>query len=460
MSNSSSSSSSTSKFWSELLPFLISPVDGGELEWNGEGFQSSSRSSTGKHVFPLIDGLPWLFPNLGNYESYWRQKFRDLIEFHRMKKESLKLQLSEGKLAPSTQKRLQNLIQAHRHNLEMLLKWLPELNQSGGMREFVIPSHQSLTLYHKNIFRDWAWQTQENEISLSLVSEILKGVSEIKKVAVLGSGAGRLATDLHHQQKWDKTLAIDFNPLLTKIAHRVQKQENVSLYDFAVAPLTLEQAAIKYQLKSPHPASEGLVFLLADAAYLPLRAGCMDMVLTPWVIDILPMNVRQLSTRINKILKLGGQWINFGPLGYASSNESLMYTEEELKENASAWGFQVEVSEVKKMVYLSHPNEVQSRNESVLLFRWTKVRDVEVEKINTYPEWLKDKKMAIPLDPQLLQQQALTRFQGDLFNSLDGRVSVEKLIELFVSHYQLEPQFAEDMIVTTLGSYYEKTQKK
>src|SRR5690606_32530422 len=76
-----------------------------------------------------------------------------------------------------------------------------------------LPPDQGLLTYYPIVHRDWAWDGDENAVSLDLVRDALDGRAP-GRTLVLGAGAGRLAYDVHRHLAPAATIALDFNPLL------------------------------------------------------------------------------------------------------------------------------------------------------------------------------------------------------------------------------------------------------
>jgi hypothetical protein len=116
---------------------------------------------------------------------------------------------------------------------------------------------------------------------------------------VLGAGAGRLAYDLHQQLPADNTVALDFNPLLALVAARAVSGEGVELWEFPVAPRSIGDHAVLRTLVAPEPVRDGFHLILGDVLRPPLVTGSIDVVVTPWVVDILPEDFRHFAARVN-----------------------------------------------------------------------------------------------------------------------------------------------------------------
>ena len=360
-----------------------------------------------------------------------------------------------------TSRRLQLLKVGHEWNYKELAELLKPLDSHEPMSlNVAAPSHQTLHLYRKNIFRDWGWETDENKISLELIKSILGTTWKPRRFCILGSGASRLGMDLHWEFKLSMTVAVDFNPFLLLVAQKMYQRKPISLYDFASAPLENDRVAECFELSSPLPRLSGFHFVFGDVAFLPFKAGQFESVLTPWLIDILPMSFKLLAQRVNQIVTVGGNWLNFGPLGFSHRQEASNLTCEEIVEQLEECGFEVEVQNKARIKYLSSKNEVNSRNESVFLFKAKKVRDVAVEPFELWPGWLRNMDLPIPATDDLLKHQQLVRFQADLFHSVNGQLSINQIAQLFADHYKISLDDALKMTSNVLRQFEESLKRK
>ena len=135
------------------------------------------------------------------------------------------------------------------------------------------------------------------------------------------------------------TVAVDLNPLLAYVGHRVSLGEVVELTEFPLAPLTPKQAAMQRTLRAPEPARPGLTFVLADAGRPPFQAGAFDLVITPWLLDVIDGPTDPMLARINHLLADGGTWINHGSVAFQSPQIRGQLTLEELEDWRRTWDF-------------------------------------------------------------------------------------------------------------------------
>ncbi len=432
---------------------LCCPRTQQDLQW-----KDNELSNQEGIIYPLLNSIPWLSPEPHISLAHWLEKRQDLNLYFTDRLQHITKSLNEDRLIAPTRERLQKTKKALEHNqkvLQHILSPLPALTSllASGDK---IPSHQSLTLYLKNIFRDWFWSTDENQKSLEVLKKILPEDWSPEKFVVLGSGASRFAVDLHHSNNLRHTLAVDFNPLLLLMAQQALEQADIKLYDLPTAPLEISQVATEYSLQNPYPESKSFHLLFADIQALPFKEKTLDSVLTPWVIDILPLRFETLARKINQILKPSGEWLNFGPLGFMSSQESQRLTFEEIQEILKTCGFKVEKHNFEEVPYLHSPGGNQKRYEKVLAFRAIKIEDAESEKFQYLPDWLTNHDLPIPFTEDIKTEQARAKINADIIFSLNGKSSINELIKLMSQQYQIPAEHARQLIINYLTRYHEK----
>ena len=111
------------------------------------------------------------------------------------------------------------------------------------------------------------------------------------------------------------------------------------MYEFPIAPRGIDDHAILRQLAAPAPVGADFHLVFADALRAPFAPGAFDTVLTPWFVDILPVDLAELAPRINRLLEPGGRWIHFGSLAFAHREAARNYSLEEALEVIAHSGF-------------------------------------------------------------------------------------------------------------------------
>ena len=294
-----------------------------------------------------------------------------------------------------------------------------------------LPVGQGLSTYYPNLHRDWCWGDAENQASLAAVLACLPEAAATQRILVLGAGAGRLTYDLHQALKPLLTVALDFNPLFLLAASRILNGQVLELYEFPIAPRTIADHAVLRQLAAPSPAAPGLQLVLADASAPPFLPGRFDLVLTPWLIDVVGEPLPRLLARINALLAPGGSWINHGSLAFAAAAPSDAVSLEELVESLPEGGFARPEPRESRQPYLSSPSSRHARLESVITFCARKVHDVPAPGTGReLPEWIHRTDRAVPLLPAFRAQALSTRVYAFLLAMIDGERTIRDMARL------------------------------
>ena len=326
--------------------------------------------------FPVLDGVPCLFPEPVATLAEWRQRLQFALEKLTHDAASLQQELQNARLRPLTRERLTLQSRAFSDQARRLANLLAPLglhNAQAGIATHLalqtrLPADQGLTTYYANVHRDWAWGSQENEQALDLVSSALGEAGAADNLVILGSGAGRLAYDLHQQLRPALTLALDFNPLLTLVASRATSGRGTELWEFPIAPRAIGDHAVLRTLVAPEPAREGFQLLLADALRPPLAAGSVDLLVTPWVVDILPEDFHHFAARVNGLLRPGGRWVSFGSLAFSQPEAAARYSLEEALAIVMDSGFAEPQVREDEIPYMCSPLSRHGRRELVVTF--------------------------------------------------------------------------------------------
>lgn len=413
--------------------------------------------------FPSLGGTPWLFAEPQSALAEWRGRLGFLLTALERERGRLAAAAEAKSLGEKTRRRLQMLAEAkerHRAELERLLAPLAlETSATGYVTHLALrtrlPLDQGLTTYYGNLHRDWAWGADENAASLEIVVDRL-GDHRPERVLVLGAGAGRLAYDLHESTSAEKTLALDFNPLLVWTAARIAAGETIELTEFPIAPIDAEHQAVQRQLAAPKPARDGLGFVVADAHRPPFAKDAFDVVLTPWLVDILPEPFDDLILRINALLADGGLWINFGSLSFHDANPALRYGPDECADIIAASGFDAPSMRDDTIPYMCSPASRHGRRERVLSWSARKIRAArKPPRHEALPDWLVRGRDPVPLTKSFETQAASTRIHAFLMSMIDGRRSLKDMAALCIEQKLMSPEEAEPALRSFLIRMYE-----
>lgn len=412
----------------------------------------------------LIDEIPWVFKDPESTKRTWTNRLsahmfqlsEKAIMAEREAQDRARMKLSR--------ERLQAMALSWRAQIDHLQSLLNPIGANAAAGAFpeqlvnsVLPEKQQAQTYQDNIFRDWAWESDENVAHKEFVAS-LHTPSGSDKVAVLGAGGSRLAYDLHKQWQPELMLAIEFNPLLLLAAKRIIRGDLVPLCEYPMSPRSKDCLAIEHTLQCKDPmASDSFQFLFADASAPPLKEKSFDVVITPWFLDILPQDAETVVQQINRILKPGGQWLYFGSYYFNSVNQALSYSKEELLHLGGRNGFQVGQQEEREVPYLQSPSSCQKRTEWVLGFAAEKVKDVKPQKDQVFrPDWIDDTSLPIPPRDQFTTLKLVNKLHFEVLSSVNGQISINDLSQLVSQKYKLPQGEALEAV----QSFFIKLQEK
>ncbi len=414
--------------------------------------------------FPKVGGLPWLFSEPDFALGEWRARANHAIQETAARAHSMELELDDDSLSKKTRERLVLLRDAYTDQsaqLQKILSPLLKLTSPAARETYLalrtrLPVDQGLNTYYPNIFRDWCWGDAENYAAAEIIGNKLP--ERCRRILVLGAGAGRLAYDLHQRRDSGETVALDFNPLLVLTAHAVTYGERIKLWEFPIAPRRLADSAIAREL-SAQPPRPGLSFLLADALRPPFLPASFDAVITPWLVDILPVDFARLASSINNLLKKNGRWINFGSLAFAHARAAQCYSLEETLDVVEANGFANPSYREDELPYMDSPASRHGRREQVVTFTANKSGNAPARKRHSaLPEWLVAGKEPVPALREFQQQAASTRIYAFVMGMIDGKRSIRDMAKLMEQQKLMSREEAEASIRSFLIRMFDDVQ--
>jgi SAM-dependent methyltransferase len=402
--------------------------------------------------FPVFDEVPWLVADPDSHRFEWRNRWQlalqQLERRGRNASDALKAAPGEATLA-----RLENLAAGYAAQHRALKALLAPLGlaKPADLETYLalktrLPSQMGLTSYTTNVFRDWCWGAVENEGSLLAVENGL-GDSECSSVLVLGAGAGRLAYDLHQTLSPALTVALELNPFLTTLMQRIVSGERLTLTEFPLAPSNGDCSAIERDLVGPAPAKEGFEVVLADAMRAPFESASFDLILTPWLMDVIDAPPGALLKQINLLLQPGGRWIYHGSLAFDRANVAENLNLEELKSLVGACGFTIASVEEQESVYMNCPDSRHGRLERIVTLSATKVAEVDADKRHqNLPDWIARGREPIPLLPGFQSQAMATRIHAFIMSLIDGKRTLKDMAQMMETQQLMPKDEAETAI--------------
>lgn len=412
--------------------------------------------------------IPWLFaqPNLNLLE--WKARLNGFLHLNQQAQLRLKTGQKDKRLSKTGQKRISKLLNAHQQQTIQVQNLLSPLNLNEQDEQALnnpinafqskIPKVQGLTSYYDNIFRDWAWDNGENEQMLAVIDGILPVHQHLGKLLTIGAGAGRLSYDIHQQYSPSYSILLDINPLLLFAACQAIQGNRFKLNEFPIAPLNKDSFVKEQICHAPNSIKENIFYLLADGMNLPFKANSFDTIVTPWLIDIIPQNLRDYIPRINSCLKTGGSWLNTGSLAFFHKNSSWCYSEEEVVELIEKNGFEIITSKRSSLQYLHSPLSAHGRVESVFSFHAKKIKDVVIpSKYEYLPDWVRNPDKSIPKQYEHEIDSSKHLLQAQVLGAIDGVRSIEQIGELVAKQYNLQTKEATHAVRRILLDHYEES---
>ncbi|MGE0174165.1 MAG: hypothetical protein AB7T49_15315 [Oligoflexales bacterium] len=446
--------------WSaELTSSLSTPCCKGHVKIAADAWECQTCHAN----FPIHDGIPWFYAKPAVTYSDWQNRFGYLLAVLNSEAESIKVELTQENLRKSTEKRLRQYLQSKVEQIKELQKILSPLQlKAPGPVDYHIalknklPENQTLMSYYPNVFRDWSWETDENKLCLEALATVITEPEKLGTMAVLGAGACRLPADVHIQFKPEATIAVDINPFLFYVAKRVLDGRNVTAYEFPIAPLDAASFSVKQKCQYDGPKLPNFFFLFADAMNPSFKDGSLDTILTPWLIDVVPQDFPSFARQVNRPLKTGGKWINFGSVSFNSSKQGQCYSRDEIAEIVAQSGFRVTTIKAVDIPYMQSPHSAQKRFENVFCFEAEKVSEVgTVADFNYLPDWLTDETKGVPKLEKFAQLISVNQTFNVVVGLIDGNRSVTQIAEQVHERFGLSLAQTKELVKRLLTNIFE-----
>ena len=422
--------------------------------------------------YPLVSTMPWLFAEPRSSLAEWRARAHFALKSLAHDSQKIETALNSDELSALTRARLYRQLAAlaeHRNQLRSVLEPLDVAAVEANYESHLalrtrLPPDQGIHTYFSNVHRDWSWGDEENRLSLSAIVDVADrgtGLPDAGNILVLGAGAGRLAFDIHHSQPRVRTVALDFNPLLFLIAERLLQGDSLDMYEFPLAPVSTEDYAIRRRLEMPHRCREGFHLVLGDALRAPFRAGVFDVVVTPWLVDVLPEDFPVFARRVNRLLSPSGQWISFGSLKFEHALPARQYSLEETLEFVSGAGFAAPTVEETTLPYMCSPSSRHGRSERVVTFLAQKLDEVEAPaRHKALPDWLVTGKQPVPALPSFRTQALTNQVYTFIMSLVDGKRTIADMAQILEKQQLMTASEAESSLRNFFTRMYDDSERQ
>ena len=394
--------------------------------------------------------LPLIFEDTDAVLYGWCARLNGFRENIDQEISSLASQLKNKRNSKLTCKRLKNHLSAKKQYRDQLSRLLASIDNHSSDNQLItnnsLAKNQGVDSYINNIFRDWCWENEENLELLNAVEQVMPENYSAGNTLTLGAGASRLSYDFHFAFNADHSILTDINPVLLGAAANIINEVPMELFEFPVAPTSIDSFAVKQQCQLPNNYKHDVgdfEFILADALNSPLKKSSIDTLLTPWFIDILPVNFVDFIPHVNRLLKVGGNWINTGSLAFFHNDPSWNYSQEEVIDLLKKYGFADINFSRTEISYLNSPYSSHGRSENIFSFSAIKKFDTKIpEKFNYIPGWMRDLDKEIPSRDEITAISSKYLLQAQVLSAVDGKRSIAQISEMVARQYGISEENA------------------
>jgi SAM-dependent methyltransferase/uncharacterized protein YbaR (Trm112 family) len=434
-----------------IARLLVCPRCGGLLAGGAAGLACGAC----RIAYPLVGDVPCLVPDPGLWRARWAQRADHYLTAAARRIADINVERSADGLLRSTRERLIAIMAALSADREVIARVLAPLQGAPGQPPAPSPiptasapsADYEVLKFSENLFRDWAWGGGESDAALDLVRRLLGSQSAGEPpgtVAVFGAGAGRLAVDVHRTLRPTAVVALDINPLPLLVAAELVAGGEVTLHEFPIGPHGTAGVALRRALRCPFPVDDTLAFVIADGLRPPLSPASIDVVVTPWFIDATDVDPRVTAAAINRVLRPGGRWLNFGPLRFTGA-ASRQYTIDEVREIVAGGGFALDAETRESVAYFASPDSGSHRTETIFGFAARKTAALPAVDLPAVdPKWITDPRAPIPRLPDWEALRRSAVFTNGVIAMIDGRRSIAEIAAGLGKSWGVDPATLED----------------
>lgn len=396
-------------------------------------------------------GLTFAFHELNDMRMSFAFEARKHLQLIEAEMQKIAAARKHPELLHSTKQRLDGLYTAHQSQLKSLRALLLPL----GYRELSLPAEESLAHLSQaksvlasnfeNLFRDWVWGDDEVSTTVREIEKALDNVKPNANVLFLGAGGCRIPYELHHKFTNCFTTVSDINPLLLSAAQKAIHGDGVQLIEFPSTPAINKPSFFERQLIAKKPIVENFDFLVSDARIPAFAEKTIDIIFTPWLLDVVHMDLADFLSVLNFQLPINGTWINTGPLQFEYRGVENMYSLAEIKEIVNMSGFCVEYEHVTRIPYMNSQDIGTARTEEVFTFRARKIKDVELVEFNplmNQPDWYLDHQLPIRFPGDSTKLANAYHTNAHILRLVDGERTLNSITQELMKQFK-NAQFSE-----------------
>lgn len=390
----------------------------------------------------VLEGIPWLFKNSRDAKIEWSIKIQ---QYENEEKSQIQFLQQEIKSANSllTKKRLSQICEAKKKNLKSITTTLGHFEKISSTQSLI--SNQQIHSYFQNIFRDWAWENnQECKIYYDFINSQLKNLTN-NTILVLGSGASRLSYDLAKTYKNYSIASFDHNPFLLLTAQKIFKGHEIKLHDYTYYPKSLKACSKSFKIKVDKLENENHQFILGAFPDLPIKMASLDTIIAPWFFDILDYDFKESILWALKFLKPSGQFLFFGPSNVHKKNIHDQLCSDEIHEFLDNL-FEQSEFKLTDINYLENPLTSQNRIEQIILFAGEK--PILPTNINR-PQ---DNTSTLNISSKFIQYKAFNQTYFHILKHIDKDMNFFELAKIL----ELEFGFNQEESLTYARSFIQK----
>lgn len=411
--------------------------------------------------------LPWLFPHPQQTRGAWRARIASFAQHQSHREQQIAQAIARVLEAGGDDQGVhRRLTRAHQGQVRLqatisaLLEplGLEESDNDIGALIDPLPTEQGLLSYFNNLHRDWSWENGETHAMLDGLNQVLKADprSTLGHLLTLGSGAARLSYDLHCRHRPASSTLLDLNPLLMIAAMTIMDGGEVTLPETPLAPNSIDDSCSIARCALPEnaaPPAGSFQCVLGDACAPPFAPESFDTVLTPWLIDILPIPLPRFAAIVNELLPIGGRWLNTGSLAFDQDDPSHNYAPDEIGAVLESAGFELRAENSVRTRYMHSPRSGHGRMEMVYSFSAIKRGDVVADRVTDHrPRWQQDEQAPIPSMPEYPLAASQHLLNAQVLGAVNGERSLGELAALLAQKYELEPAAARRAIEAILAA--------